>query len=195
MRSSIARFAHQIVDKFSLVAFGAVGFSIRTGPTSGASGADFGGGRTNHVWVQHVLARVALKTRRGTGVRGFGGWASFARGKAGGQCGGVGKCVLWTILAFGCVQLVGKCSSSAGKAELFVGFGLVPSFWACRAGSLQVDDVRVPSCWAVGAIPFGGKVGQISARCGRSTAGKETSGGTTKNGVSASWVIIEVGVD
>ena len=94
------------------------------------------------------------------------------------------------MLAFGCVQLVGKCSGIAGKAELFVGFGLVPSFGACRAGSVKVDYVRVPSLWAVGAILFGGKVVKISARCGRSTAGKETSGETTKNGVSASWSCI-----
>ena len=140
-------------------AFVAFGFPIHTRPTFRASGADFGGGRTNHVWVQHVLARVALKIRRGTGVRGCVGWASFAREKAGGQCGGVGKCVLWTILAFGGVQLVGKCSGIAGEAELFALFGLVPSFGACRAGSFQVDDVRVPSFWAVGAILFGGKIG------------------------------------
>ncbi len=76
---------------------------------------------------------------------------------------------------------------------MFVAFGLVPSFGACRAGSFQVDYVRVPSFWAVGAILFGGKVDQISARGGRSTAGKETSGETTKNGVSARWESIEVG--
>jgi len=177
-----------------LGAFVAFRFPVHAGPTFRASGTDFGGGKTNHVWVQHVLARVALKTRRGTGVRGFGGWASFACGKAGGQCGGVGKCILWTLLAFGCVQLVGKCSSIAGKAELFVGFGLVPPCGACRAGSIKVNYVRVPSFGAVGAILFGGKVGQISARCGRSTAGKETSGETTKNVVSASWDSIEEGV-
>ena len=77
---------------------------------------------------------------------------------------------------------------------MFVGFGLVPSFGACRAGSFQVDYVRVPSLWTVGAILFGGKVDYISARCGRSTAGKETSGETTKNGVSTSWGNIEEGV-
>ena len=152
MQTSTARITNKSADKFSLGAFVAFRFSVRTGPTFRASGADFGGGKTNHVWVHHVLTGVALKTRRGTGVRGCVGWASFARGKAGGQCGGVGKCILWTMLAFGGVQLVSKFSSIAGKAELFIGFGLVPSFGACRAGSVKVDYVRVPSCWAVGAI-------------------------------------------
>ena len=183
MHTSTARITNKSVDKFSLGAFSAVGFSVHAGPTFRASGADFGGGKTNHVWVQHVLARVALKTRRGTGVRGFGGWASFARGKAGGQCGGVGKCVLWAMLAFGCVQLVGKCSGIAGQAELFVGFGLVPSFGACRAGSVKVNHVRVPSCWTVGAMLLCSTVGYSGGPCGFSTA-KVRSGETTNSGVS-----------
>ena len=166
-----------------MAAFVAFRFPVHAGPTFRASGADFGGGETNHVWVQHVLARVALKTRRGTGVRGFGGWASFTGGKAGGQCGGVGKGVLWTMLAFGGVQLVGKCSGIAGQAELFVGFGLVPSFGTCRAGSVQVDHVRVPSFWAVGAILLCSTVGCIGGPCGFSTA-KVSSGEATKSGVS-----------
>ena len=138
VRSSTARNTHKFMDKFSLGAFVAFRFPVHAGPTFRASGADFGGGRTNHVWVQHVLARVALKTRRGTGVRGFGGWASFARGKAGGQCGGVGKCVLWTILAFGCVQLVGKFSGIAWETKSGAIFVLVPSCWATLTSKINV---------------------------------------------------------
>jgi hypothetical protein len=87
------------------------------------------------------------------------------------------------MLAFGCVQLVGKSSGIAGKAELFVGFDLVPSFGACRAGSVKINYVRVPSCWAVGAILLCSTDGYSCGPCGLSFE-QVRSGVTTKSGVS-----------
>ena len=126
------------------------------------------------------MSRVAFGAKSRTFNRGFFFVACFACGLFGlvGVIVFRACCAVWLAL-FRLLQ-----SSVAGKAELFVGFGLVPSLGACRAGSVQVDYVRVPSFWAVGAILFGGTVGCSGGPCGLATPCKVISRETTKNFVS-----------